>query len=647
MFDENENKFESFLNICLQSSNLGFWKNLILMPSRPLQFCISNFPESRQNPWLTPLLNKGRKGDNLKTADLDEVASANESSKLIGMLSENWQNESRKKSPSLFKAVVKTFGGGILLNSLFCFLEETLRIAQTLAVIKFMEFFENKIDFKWGLIYGSFIFLSLLICTLVDHVYFWNSARYGLQIQIALRGLLYEKVLKLKKIKIDKGKLDDVFSNGLSAFEMVIEFLPYFIIAPLQLIFVFYYLFVHVHYAFLSGCAILMCFLPIQFLTGKLFEYFQDKLNANTRARIDKLKEMLGSIKVIRLNSYENYIFNRVKIFRDLETKYLKRIHIISALNTIIEIDLSVYITFVSVIFLVMFTDIPLDPAFIVYSVAFYTRLNGTLGYFLSKAIKNGFTCLQRLRNIETLCQSDEYQIIETLDMSNSPVSISVNNLCSESLNQQFSLKNISIEVKKGELILLTGANNSGKTTFLECLLNEVGKVSGTVEIFGSVYYVTQTPWIYVDTIRNNIMFHNNYTNEYETVIEKLGLTRDFRKLAHGDLTEVNENELSGGQKARVCLARAIYADSDIYLFDEPLCAIDNEDSETIRENVFKELLENKTRIVATHLVKNWNFCNRVIVLDKGSIVFNDTFGEFEKTPANHFLFIKKNAVFL
>ena len=69
--------------------------------------------------------------------------------------------------------------------------------------------------------------------------------------------------------------MGDVFNNGLSAFEMIIEFLPYFIIAPLQLIFVTYYLSVHVHFMFLAGCIILICFLPIQFLTGKLFEYFQ------------------------------------------------------------------------------------------------------------------------------------------------------------------------------------------------------------------------------------------------------------------------------------------------------------------------------------------------------------------------------------
>jgi hypothetical protein len=87
--------------------------------------------------------------------------------------------------------------------------------------------------------------------------------------------------------------------------------------------------------------------------------------------------------------------------FFSLETKYLKIIHMISALNTVIEIDLSVIVTFVSVLVLVLFTDVKLDPAYIVYAMAFYTRLNGTLGYFLSKAIKNGVGSLVSIRRVE------------------------------------------------------------------------------------------------------------------------------------------------------------------------------------------------------------------------------------------------------
>nr|QNH67888.1 ATP-binding cassette transporter subfamily C member 4 X5 [Brachionus rotundiformis] len=431
-----------------------------------------------------------------------------------------------------------------------------------------MDFFDQKINFEWGLIYGSFIFLSLLICTIVDHVYFWNSARYGLQIQVALRGLLYEQVLKLRKSKIDKGKLDDVFSNGLNAFEAVIEFLPYFIIAPLQLIFVTYYLIYNVHYMFLVGCIILIFFLPIQFITGALFEWFQDKFNENTRKRINKLKEMLSSIKVIKLNNYEKYFYDQVKIFRNLETKYLKGIHMISALNTIIEIDFSVYITFVSMISLVIFTDIPLKPAFIVYSMAFYTRLNGTLGYFLSKAIKNGRTCLHRMRVIqETLCQNELYVPIENNNNTSEPdVMIECSNLTSESLGdseQGFKLNGISFKAKRGELIVIKGANNSGKTTLLESLINEVKIESGQVKING--------------------------------------------------------------------IGRGIYFNSDIYLFDEPLCAVDYEDSDSIRKNVFQELLGNKTRIVATHRVEDWrDLAPRVIVLENGIKIFDGTYNHYE-----------------
>nr|APD26526.1 ATP-binding cassette transporter subfamily C member 4 X5 protein [Brachionus koreanus] len=590
----------------------------------------ASWPSKLLFNWITPLVKKGSKNE---LREFDKVASENKSDYLIEELRKNWDNQSGNQS--LFKAVVKTFGKKILLNSLLCFLEETLRIAQTLAVIKFMDYFDEKINFQWGMIYGSFIFLSLLICTLVDHVYFWNSAKIGLQIQVALRGLLYQKTFDLHKDDIVKGKLDDVFSNGLSAFEAIIEFLPYFIIAPLQLIFVTCYLYAYVHYTFLAGCLILICFLPIQFLTGKLFEHFQTKFNINTIARIEKLKEMLKNFKVIRFNNYEKYIYDRVKQFRDLETKYLKRIHIISALNTIIEIDLSVYITFVSIAVLVGFTDIQLNPAFIVYSMAFYTRLNGTLGYFLAKAVKNGFTCLQRMRVIEETLRKDKaYENINKELMEEN--AIEVNGLCSKVFENEnrsnFQLQIDRLNFSKGQLVILTGPNNSGKTLLLESLINEVAIEKGDIKIDGKIYYMTQTPWIFTDTFRNNVLFGSRYEeNRYKLIIKKCGFNKDLARLENRDLTVVSENDLSGGQKARLSLARAVYSDSDIYLFDEPISAIDNEDSEAIRKNVFKELLAHKTTIVATHRVKNWTFSNRVIFLDDGTITFDSTHEAFVK----------------
>lgn len=139
----------------------------------------------------------------------------------------------------------------------------------------------------------------------------------------------------------------------------------------------------------------------------------------------------------------------------------------ISALNTVIEIDLSVIVTFVSVIVLVLFTNVPLNPAYIVYAMAFYTRLNGTLGYFLSKAIKfgaNSLNSIKRVQNILKIPSENEHK--ESYATPSNRPSINVKKLTTVPLgDNKFSLKNLSLRVKEGELVVLTGPNGCGKVS--------------------------------------------------------------------------------------------------------------------------------------------------------------------------------------
>ena len=95
-----------------------------------------------------------------------------------------------------------------------------------------------------------------------------------------------------------------------------------------------------------------------------------------------------------------------------------------------------------------------------------------------------------------------------------------------------------------------------------------------SIEINGSISYISQKPWIINATIKENILFGNKYDSEaYEEALKAGCLEADLNSLAKGDETEIGEKgvNLSGGQKARVALARAIYSDNDIYLLDDPL----------------------------------------------------------------------------
>jgi len=95
-----------------------------------------------------------------------------------------------------------------------------------------------------------------------------------------------------------------------------------------------------------------------------------------------------------------------------------------------------------------------------------------------------------------------------------------------------------------------------------------------SIHINGSIAYIAQKPWIFNATIKDNILFNNEYDDKkYYNALRTSCLQSDLRSLIKKDLTEIGEKgvNLSGGQKARVALARAIYSDSDIYLLDDPL----------------------------------------------------------------------------
>ena len=140
------------------------------------------------------------------------------------------------------------------------------------------------------------------------------------------------------------------------------------------------------------------------------------------------------------------------------------------------------------------------------------------------------------------------------------------------------TLKDINLKVQQGMRVAVCGTVGSGKSSLLSCILGEVPKISGTVKLCGTKAYVAQSPWIQSGKIEENILFGKEMEREkYERVLEACSLKKDLEILSFGDQTVIGERgiNLSGGQKQRVQIARALYQDADIYLFDDPFSAVD------------------------------------------------------------------------
>ena len=183
----------------------------------------------------------------------------------------------------------------------------------------------------------------------------------------------------------------------------------------------------------------------------------------------------------------------------------------------------------------------------------------------------------------------------------------------------------------------------SGKTCFVNSLLNyfEVitkeygGSDNSVFKINGSISYCSQYPFIVNDTVKNNIIFYSEEDEDrYEKVCELYQLIEDIAGLPGMDLTEIscNGTNLSGGQKARINLARTLYGDADIYIFDDPISSVDAIVSNVIFQQVFLEFLKNKTRFLCWNKLFGLNYMDKIIYFDNNEIIFIGTYDEFIKT---------------
>ncbi|MEJ1276351.1 ATP-binding cassette sub-family C (CFTR/MRP) member 6 [Cricetulus griseus] len=188
------------------------------------------------------------------------------------------------------------------------------------------------------------------------------------------------------------------------------------------------------------------------------------------------------------------------------------------------------------------------------------------------------------------------------------------------------AIRDVSLDIKPGQLVAVVGTVGSGKSSLIAAMLGEMETVHGHITIKGTTAYVPQQSWIQNGTIKDNIIFGSEFNeNKYQQVLEACALLPDLEILPGGDMAEIGEKgiNLSGGQKQRVSLARATYQDSDIYILDDPLSAVDAHVGKHIFNKVIgpNGLLNGKTRILVTHSIHFLPQVDEIIVLGNGTVL--------------------------
>lgn len=195
------------------------------------------------------------------------------------------------------------------------------------------------------------------------------------------------------------------------------------------------------------------------------------------------------------------------------------------------------------------------------------------------------------------------------------------------------TLKDISISVTKSQLVAVIGPVGSGKSSLFHVILKELPTVSGSIRIDGELSYSSQEAWLFNGSVRQNIIFGEEYDEErYKEVVKVCALESDFDLFPFGDRTLVGEKgkALSGGQKTRINLARCIYRKADIYLLDDPLSAVDARVGKQLYEQCIKRFLKDKICILSTHQLQYLTNADSIIILNDGTIELQGTYQELQ-----------------
>jgi ABC-type multidrug transport system fused ATPase/permease subunit len=194
---------------------------------------------------------------------------------------------------------------------------------------------------------------------------------------------------------------------------------------------------------------------------------------------------------------------------------------------------------------------------------------------------------------------------------------------------EPFKLQGIDLTIGRNELVAIIGGVASGKSSLLAAMAGDMRKTKGDVVMGASRAFCPQYAWIQNATVRQNILFGKEMDKSwYKKVIEACALQPDLDMLPQGDETEIGERGItvSGGQKQRMNIARAIYFDSDLVLMDDPLSAVDAHVGRHIFDKAILGLLKDKARVLATHQLWVLNRCDRIIWMEEGKILAIDTF---------------------
>ncbi|CAM4809475.1 unnamed protein product [Rotaria magnacalcarata] len=601
--------------------------------------------------WVLGLLELGRKRP-LEIDDVYPTLPDDRSEPWIDLLNKEWENEilrankshKKKYKPSLFRATWKIYGHRYSIIGIILFIYTICRFIQPFVLARFIRYFapRSNISSTEVIILASLTSFFPWIMFLCRHMAFTRAFLAGMHLRGAYSGLVFRKIMKLSIGSLGKnssGKIVNLLTNDVQAVERLCLDGHFLWIGVLETIVVLAILWSYIGVTILLAIVYTCLVLFLQMVCGKCIQLIWAKRVRKTDLRIKLMNEIIKSIHLVKMYVWEKPFQSKVERVRKQETVY---IILQSLVNTVKIVNAASFAsTFFLVIFgLLWYRGAPFDTDFFTIAFVLISYLRHTYLHNFSSAFTNLSQYWVASSRITKFLLCDEYNRSNAVsyDLKNENAHIDVENIASSwENNASFGLNGITFSAGVGDLVMVIGSIASGKSSLLMTLLGEMPITKGKISFSkkSRLCYVPQESWIFSGTIRENILFGLEYdAQKFYRCIHATALNIDLDNLPYGDSTLVGDNGviLSGGQKARLSLARALYRDDGIYLLDDPLSAVDVEVARHIFEKCILGRLNSKVCILVTHQIRFLKYATNIVFLDRGHQVAQGTYDELVRT---------------
>ncbi|XP_062965991.1 ATP-binding cassette sub-family C member 11 [Cynocephalus volans] len=637
--------------------------------------------------WLTPLMIRGFQ-NRLDKSCIPLLSVHDASAKNAKRLQRLWEEEVSKhgiEKASVLRVILRFQRTRIIFDVLlgFCF-SVTSVLGPSLIIPKILEYSEEQ---SGNIIRGVGLCFALFFTECLKSLSLCSSwvvnQRTGIRFRTAVSTFAFEKLIRFKSLThISSGEAITFFTSDINDLFEGVYYGPLLLLACLSLVSC-----TISAYLVLGPTALLatFCYLlvfPLEAFLTRMAVKIQGHASEIGDQRIRVTSEVLTCIKMIKMYTWEKPFTKIIKDLRKEERKLLEKSGLGQSLTTV---TLLISPLVATVVMILVHTGLKLklttSLAFAAVSCMNPLRLSVFFVPFAVKALTNSKCAMERFKRfflqespvlyVQTLQDPSKALVLEEATLSwrqtcpgviNGALELEKNGHTSEGMTRAQpplgvlgpedkgdslgpELYKINLVVSKGTMLGVCGSTGSGKSSLLSAILGEMHLLEGSVGVHGSLAYVPQQAWIVGGSVRENIIMGAQFDKAwYLQVLHCCCLNRDLEILPFGDMTEIGERglNLSGGQKQRVSLARAIYANRQLYLLDDPLSAVDAHVGKHIFEECIKKTLRGKTVVLVTHQLQYLEFCDQIILLEDGKICETGTHKELTEKKGRYTQLMQK-----